>query len=49
MVHQEWIILAGYSPGAGRETVSKPVFSVILNEVKYLNLLEIRDSSLRSE
>jgi hypothetical protein len=31
------------------EAMAKPVFSVILNEVKDLNLLKMRDSSLRSE
>jgi hypothetical protein len=31
------------------QAISKPVFSVILNEVNDLNLLKKRDSSLRSE
>jgi hypothetical protein len=33
----------------GPEAVAKPVFLVILNEVKDLKLLKIRDSSLRPE
>jgi hypothetical protein len=31
------------------EAISRPVFAVILNEVKDLNLLKLRDSSRRSE
>jgi hypothetical protein len=31
------------------EAIAKPVFIVILNEVKDLRLLKMRDSSLRSE
>jgi hypothetical protein len=31
------------------EAIAKPVFVVILNEVKDLKLLKMRDSSLRSE
>jgi hypothetical protein len=34
---------------AGLEAMAKPVFIVILNEVKDLKLLKMRDSSLRSE
>jgi len=31
------------------EAIAKPVFLVILNKVKDLNSLKMRDSSLRSE
>jgi hypothetical protein len=36
-------------PGDAQETMAKPVFIVILNGVKDLKSLEMRDSSLRSE
>jgi hypothetical protein len=35
--------------GPGLEAIAKPVFIVILNQVNDLNLLKMRDSSLRSE
>jgi hypothetical protein len=41
--------LAAFAKSLLLEAIAKPVFIVILNEVKDLNSLKIRDSSLRSE